>query len=79
MRKQSKLRLGDLTNPWVRFRSQTGFSQAALAGLMKLGQPAISSYEAGSFPEVAIAKRFVELSRKHRVRMDLDEIYAALQ
>lgn len=72
-------RFNDLTNPFQRARSMTGVSQYALAAALKVQQPAISSYEAGSFPEVAIAKRFVLWCRKRRVRMSLDEVFDKLE
>ena len=73
------LKFKDLRNPWQRFRSQTGLSQVELAKEMNLVQSAISSYECGSFPEPAIAKRFVSIARRHKVRMSLEEIYAELE
>ena len=75
----NKPKFKDLTNPWQRFRSQTGLSQTELAAAMGLGQSAISSYETGSFPIPEIAKRFVALAKKHKVRMSLEEIYAELE
>ncbi len=80
MAKSEKKRVfTDLRNPFQRFRSQTGMSQVQLAVALGLGQPAISAYERGSFPEPSIAKLFVDLAKRHKVRMDLDEIYAAMQ
>ena len=73
------LKFSDLSNPWQRFRSQTGLSQAKLAVLMGLQQPTISSYESGEFPGPVVAKRFVALAKKHRVRMSMEELYAALE
>ena len=78
-RAKKKLRFTDLSNPWQRFRSQTGLSQVALAELMEMGQPAISAYESrGRFPEPIAAKRFVDLAKRYRVRMSMEEIYANL-
>lgn len=73
-----KLRFNDLSNPWQRFRSQTGISQAQLAELLKVGQPAVSGYEAGDFPLPDTAKRFVELARRYKVRMSMEEVYGRL-
>ena len=73
------LKFNDLSNPWQRFRSQTGMSQAELAGLLKVGQSAISTYEAGGMPDTIIAKRLVALARERRVRMSMDEIYSTLE
>ena len=75
---QRKLRFTNLTSPWQRFRSQTGISQVQLAKLLELSQPAISKYERGALPEPGIAKRFVALSRRYKVRMSLEELYADL-
>ena len=78
-RAKKKLRFTNLSNPWQRFRSQTGISQVALAELMNMGQPAISAYESrGRFPGPIAAKRFVELAKRYRVRMSLDEVYERL-
>ena len=77
-RRKHKLKFTDLTNPWQRFRSQTGLSQVAVAELMQMGQPAISSYELGRPPSPRVAKRFVELAKRYKVRMDLDEVFGAL-
>ena len=77
-KRPKQLKFSDLSNPWQRFRSQTGFSQVELAAAMNVGQSAISAYESGALPSATIAQRFVALARKHRVRMDLDEVYAAL-
>lgn len=73
-----KLRFNDLSNPWQRFRSQTGISQAQLADLLKVGQPAVSGYEAGDFPAPETAKRFVAIAQKYKVRMSMSEIYERL-
>ena len=69
----------DLSNPWQRFRSQLGISQTTLARLLNLRQSAISKYEQGGAPKPEIAKRFVALAKKHRVRMSMDEVYANLE
>mgnify|MGYP001565878366 CR=1 FL=1 len=74
-----KLSFNDLSNPWQRFRSQTGISQAQRAELLKVGQPAVSGYEAGDFPHPDTAKRFVEIARKHKIRMSMEEVYARLE
>mgnify|MGYP001558944557 CR=1 FL=1 len=73
------LKFNDLSNPWQRFRSQTGMSQVELAALLKIGQSAISTYEAGGTPEVIFAKRLVALARERRVRMSMDELYAHVE
>ena len=73
-----KLKFTDLSNPWQRFRSQTGMTQTALAELLQTKQTSISQYEAGDFPSPGVAKRFVALARRYKVRMDLDELYANL-
>ena len=73
-----KLKFTNLSNPWQRFRSQTGLSQVELAEALKIKQPAVSAYELGNLPSTRIAKRFVDLAKKHRVRMSLDEVYGAL-
>ena len=79
MAKSEKKRVfTDLTNPFQRFRSQTGMSQVELAAALGLGQPAVSAYERGAFPGPAIAKLFVDLAKRHKVRMDLDEVYERL-
>lgn len=77
-RPDKKRKLSNLQNPFQRFRSQTGMSQVELAAALGLGQPAISSYERGSFPGPTIAKLFVDLAKRHKVRMDLDEVYQQL-
>ena len=77
-KRERKLTFSDLSNPWQRFRSQTGLSQTDLARELGLGQSAISGYEGGDLPVPEIAARFVKLARRYRVRMSLDEIYAAL-
>ena len=76
---EKKRKFTNLTNAFQRFRSQTGMSQVELAAALGLGQSAISGYERGAFPEPAIAKLFVDLAKRHRVRMDLDEVYERLE
>ena len=75
---KKKLRFTNLTNPWQRFRSQTGLSQVELAAALKVGQPAVSACERGNLPGPRLAKRFVELAKRHKVRMDLDEVFGSL-
>lgn len=76
---KKKLKFSDLSNAWQRFRSQTGMSQVELATLLKIQQSTISHYEyGGRCPEPRIAKRFVELAKRHKVRMSMDELYAQM-
>ena len=77
-KRERKLTFSDLSNPWQRFRSQTGLSQTDLARELGLGQSAISGYEAGDLPVPEVAARFVKLAKKRRVRMDFNEVYGAL-
>ena len=72
------LQFSDLSNPWQRFRSQTGVSQTELALELGLGQSAISGYESGDIPAPKVAVNFVKLAKRHKVRMSLDEVYACL-
>ena len=75
----AKVKFTDLTNPFQRARSMLGISQYALAEELKVGQPAISGYEAGvDFPSPTTAKKFVEWCRKRKIRMNLDEVYSKL-
>ena len=72
-----KLRFSDLSNPWQRFRSQTGLTQAQLAQLLDMKQTAISMYECGDrLPAPAYARRFLKLAKRRKIRMSMDEIYA---
>ena len=77
-KRERKLTFSDLSNPFQRFRSQTGLSQTDLAKELGLGQSAISGYEAGDLPVPEVAARFVKLARRYRVRMDMNEVYARL-
>lgn len=76
---KKKLRFNDLSNPFQRFRSQTGVTQLELAKNLGLRQSTISGYEAGDVPDPPVAKRFIDLAKKHRIRMDFNELYAGLK
>ena len=72
-----KISFSNLSNPFQRFRSQTGISQEKLAELLGLGQAIVSKYESGGTPSPRVARRFVELAKSKRIRMSIEEIYSA--
>lgn len=78
-KREKRLQFTNLSNPWQRFRSRTGLSQADVAALLKLGQPTISQYETGCTPEPANAKKFLLLCRQHKIPCTMDDIYATLE
>ena len=77
LKRGAKISFKDLSNPWQRFRSQTGMSQAALAQLIGCTQVAISAYESRRrTPAMRISKEFLALAAARKVRMSLAELYA---
>ena len=79
--KGTKPSFNDLSNPWQRFRSQTGMGQIELAKLLGISQPGLCAYEKRPdqkgfrSPRVEVAKRFIELAKQRRVRMSFSELY----
>lgn len=72
----AKISFSDLSNPWQRYRSQTGVSQATLAQELGISQVAISGYERRiRKPLPRIAQAFVALAAARKVRMTWEEIY----
>lgn len=73
----AKISFKDLSNPWQRFRSQTGMSQSALGKLVGVTQVAISAYESRRrTPAMRVSKALVALALTRKVRMSLAELYA---
>ena len=71
-----KIMFKDMSNPWQRFRSQTGMSQAALGRELGVSQVHICSLETSKrVPSPMLAQKFVDLAKSRRVRMSLQEIY----
>ena len=75
--KRRRVRFTDLTNPFQRFRSRTGYTQWQLGLAIHCQQGRISEYETwAARPSVPAAKRFVALCRQHHVPANLDEVFA---
>ena len=72
----AKIRFKDVSNPWQRYRSQLGVSQATLAHDLGVTQVAISGYECRiRKPLPRIAQAFIALATARKIRMSFEEIY----
>lgn len=73
----AKISFKNLSNPWQRFRSQTGMSQDRLAAALNVSQAAVSAYETRRrAPLMSVSKRFLALAALWKIRMSLAELYA---
>lgn len=77
----AKISFKNLSNPFQRFRSQTGMSQMELARALGRSQVTIAGYEkmpgepGHRAPRMPVAQRFMELAKAKKIRMTFDEIY----
>jgi len=71
----------NLANPWQRFRSQTGMSQAALARALGVRQSTVCKWEKTPrakwqrWPSRKYALALIDLAEHKKIRMALYEIY----